>query len=181
MGSIWQRNQGLFHPALICRPIEYTPWELQQFHSTTCCFHFLAAVSTAYNWRAEGHPATKAGTTSACRIISADLPDFVFRRGLSLLAGRQWQQCDWGIHLCGKFQVGGAADGNLIPAFSPLCLIWMPKTSVTSCLRVCCSSFIFAHTEREVHTHPDLFSTLPSRPNHERNHSPIVLLCNTRP
>lgn len=84
MGSIWQRNQGLLHPVLISRRIEYMSWEFEPFHSTTCCFHFLAAVSAAYNQRAEGHPATKARTTSACRIVSAALPDFVFRGVLAV-------------------------------------------------------------------------------------------------
>lgn len=71
MCPVWQRNQGLFHPVLISRHIEYMAWEFKPFHSTTGCFHFLAAVGTAYNQRAEGHPATEARTTSACRIISA--------------------------------------------------------------------------------------------------------------
>lgn len=60
------------------------------------------------------------------------------------------------------------------------CMLRMPETSVISRLCVCCSSFIFAHSEREVHTHPDLFSTLPSRPNHERNRSPVGSLRNSR-
>lgn len=174
-----KRNQGLFHPVLISRPIEYMPWEFKLFHSTTCCFHFLEAVSTAYNWRAEGHPATKARTTTAWRIISADLPDFVFRGGLSLLAGIQWQQCDWRTHLCGKFQVG-AADGNLSPAFSPVYLIWMPQTLVISFLCVCHSSFIFAHSEREAHNLPDLFSP-PILPKSREKSQSLVILCNIRP
>lgn len=156
-----------FHPVLISRHTESMSWELKPFHSTTCCFHFLTAVSTAYNQRAEGHPATAARTTSACRIVSAAPLWLCFPRS-SLSVNRETMAALW--LPCGKFQVGAAADGNLTPAFSPR----RPKASVISCLRVCCSSFISAHTEREVHTHPDLFSTLPSRPNHERNHSELV-------
>lgn len=86
----------------------------------------------------------------------------------------------WGIRLCGKFQVAAAVK-NPTPPLGRLWVTSTHKTIVILCLCVCCSSLIFVHTEREVHTRPDLFSALPSRPNHEKNYSPAVsLLCNAR-
>lgn len=70
-------------------------------------------------------------------------------------------------------------DGNLTPAFTPLLRsLNARKTAVLSCLHVCCSSLLFAHTEKEVHAHPDLSD--PAQ-NHERNPSPIVGLWNSLP
>lgn len=67
----------------------------------------------------------------------------------------------WGIRLCGKFQVAAAVK-NPTPPLGRLWVTSTHKTIVILCLCVCCSSLIFVHTEREVHTRPDLFSALPS-------------------
>lgn len=118
MCQVWQRNQGLFHPVLISRHIEYMTWEFKPFHSTTGCFHFLAAVGTQSKGR--GPPCHRSQDSLSVSHHQRTPCLTLFSRGvLSLLTCRQWNQCDRGIHPYGKFQVG-AADGNPTSAFSPL-------------------------------------------------------------
>lgn len=89
-----------------------------------------------------GHPATKHRTTSACRIISAALPDLCFPRGLlSLLTQAQWHWCNLGGFICAESSESllQRRDGNLTPRIqSTVNVLAMPKKlRPFSCLSVC--------------------------------------------
>ncbi len=160
---------------------EFPFWENYSFevlHLSSCCFHFLAfPVSETFYQRTPHH---RSGGQSQ-HVASSWTPCLT-------LFSEEFSHCSQGDN-------GSCVTAGFICVESskslPLMETW-PMHSVHVCVaptpknlwshRVCVfvvPGFVFAHTEREVHTHPDLFSTLPSRPNHERNHSPTVSLCNS--